>query len=50
MYPNNSLDYVGNFLWMMFGTPCEDFEVDEVVRKAERDIDVMIEPVCCFVF
>ena len=34
MYPNNSFDYVGNFMWMMFGNPCEDFEVDEVVRKA----------------
>ena len=34
MYPNNSLDYVGNFMRMMFGNPCEDFEVDEVVRKA----------------
>ncbi|HIG01793.1 MAG TPA: citrate synthase [Myxococcales bacterium] len=34
MYPNNNFDYVGNFMWMMFGNPCEDFEVDEVVRKA----------------
>jgi len=34
MYPNNSFDYVGNFMWMMFGNPCEDYEVDEVVRKA----------------
>ena len=34
MYPNNSFDYVGNFMWMMFGNPCEEYEVDEVVRKA----------------
>jgi citrate synthase len=34
MYPNNELDYVGNFLRMMFGTPCSEFEVDPVVRKA----------------
>jgi citrate synthase len=34
MYPNNKLDYVGNFLWMMFGNPCEEYEVDPVVRKA----------------
>ena len=34
MYPNNNFDYVGNFMWMMFGNPCEDYEVDEVVRKA----------------
>jgi citrate synthase len=34
MYPNNNFDYVGNFMWMMFGNPCEDYEIDEVVRKA----------------
>ena len=34
MYPNNNFDYVGNFMWMMFGNPCEEYEVDEVVRKA----------------
>ncbi len=34
LYPKNDLDYVGNFLRMMFGTPCEDFEVDPVVKKA----------------
>jgi citrate synthase len=34
MFPNNRHDYVGNFLWMMFGNPCEDFEIDETVRKA----------------
>lgn len=34
MYPNNNLDYVGNFLRLMFGNPCEDFEPDDTVRKA----------------
>ncbi len=34
LYPQNSLDYVGNFLRMMFGNPCEEFEVDPVVRNA----------------
>ena len=34
MYPNNSLDYVGNFLRMMFGNPCEEFELDETVQNA----------------
>ncbi|MBJ21406.1 MAG: citrate synthase [bacterium] len=34
LYPLNSLDYVGNFLRMMFGNPCEEFEVDPVVKKA----------------
>jgi citrate synthase len=34
MYPKNRLDYVSNFLYMMFGTPCEDFEVDPVLARA----------------
>lgn len=34
LYPSNELDYVGNFLRMMFGNPCEEFEVDPVVQKA----------------
>ena len=34
LYPMNSLDYVGNFLRMMFGNPCEEFEVDPVVKHA----------------
>jgi citrate synthase len=34
MYPRNNLDYVSNFLYMMFGNPCEDFEVDPVVERA----------------
>jgi citrate synthase len=39
MYPDNRLSYVGNFLHMMFATPCEAFEVDPVVRKA---IDLLL--------
>lgn len=34
MYPDNTKAYVGNFLRMMFGTPCEEFEIDPVVEKA----------------
>ncbi|HPG24337.1 MAG TPA: citrate synthase [Myxococcota bacterium] len=34
LYPKNDLDYVGNFLRMMFGTPCEEYEVDPVVKNA----------------
>jgi len=34
LYPQNSLDYVGNFLRMMFGNPCEEFEVDPIVKNA----------------
>src|SRR3990172_8496032 len=34
MYPKNDLDYPSNFLHMMFGTPCEEYEVDPVVARA----------------
>jgi citrate synthase len=34
MYPNNKLDYVDNFLHMMFGLPTEDYHVDPVVSDA----------------
>ncbi len=34
MYPENRLDYAGNFLRMAFATPCEAYEVDETVARA----------------
>ncbi len=34
LYPKNEFNYVANFMYMMFATPCEEYEVDEVVRKA----------------
>jgi len=34
MYPRNDLGYVANFLYMLFGTPCEHYEVDPVIKKA----------------
>jgi citrate synthase len=34
MYPKNSLSYAGNFLRMMFGTPCEEYESNPVLEKA----------------
>jgi citrate synthase len=34
MYPRNDLGYVGNFLYMLFGTPCEPYEIDPVIKKA----------------
>ncbi len=34
MYPQNDLSYTGNFLRMMFATPCEDYKVNEVVERA----------------
>ncbi len=33
-YPNNTLDYCGNFLKMMFGLPSEEYEIDPVVAQA----------------
>src|SRR5690606_14568330 len=34
MYPRNDLSYAENFLYMMFGTPCEDYKVNPVLAKA----------------
>ena len=34
MYPRNDLDYASNFLYMMFATPCEEYEVNPVIAKA----------------
>ncbi len=34
MYPRNDLDYAANFLYMMFGTPCETYEVNPVIARA----------------
>src|SRR5690606_16717634 len=31
LYPDNSLDYVGNFLRMTFGVPAEPYELDPVL-------------------
>jgi citrate synthase len=37
MYPKNSLSYVENFLYMMFGVPCEEYKPNPVlVRAMER--------------
>ena len=34
MYPRNELDYSENFLYMMFGNPCEEFKVNPVLANA----------------
>ncbi len=34
MYPQNNLSYTGNFLYMMFATPCEPYVVNPVIEKA----------------
>ena len=39
MYPSNKLNYASNFLRMMFGNPCEDYEVDPVLA---RTLDMLL--------
>jgi len=34
MYPRNSLSYAENFLYMMFGTPCEEYKPNPVLTRA----------------
>lgn len=34
MYPKNELSYAGNFLYMMFGTPCEEYVPNPVFVNA----------------
>jgi len=34
MYPKNSLSYTENFLYMMFGTPCEEYKPNPVISRA----------------
>ena len=41
MYPRNDLDYAGNFLQMMFGTPCEKYEVNPILANAMDKIFIL---------
>lgn len=34
VYPRNDLSYTGNFLHMMFSTPCEEYTVNPVLERA----------------
>ena len=34
IYPRNDLGYTANFMRMMFATPCEEYEVNEVLVRA----------------
>ena len=34
VYPRNELSYAGNFLYMTFGVPCEDYVVNPVLERA----------------
>jgi len=40
-YPRNDLSYAGNFLRMMFGTPCEDYKVNPVLERAMDRIFIL---------
>lgn len=41
MYPRNELSYAGNFLHMMFGTPCEEYVVSPVLERAMDRIFIL---------
>jgi citrate synthase len=41
MYPRNDLSYAGNFLQMMFGTPCEEYQVNPILERAMDRIFVL---------
>ena len=41
IYPRNDLRYSENFLYMMFATPCEDYQVNPVLAKAMARIFIL---------
>ena len=41
MYPRNDLNYAENFLHMMFGVPCEPYDVNPVLAKAMDRIFIL---------
>jgi citrate synthase len=41
IYPKNSLSYSANFMRMMFGTPCEEYEPNEVLVRAMDRIFIL---------
>jgi citrate synthase len=41
IYPKNDLSYSGNFMRMMFATPCEDYKVNEVLARAMERIFIL---------
>ncbi|BAH83341.1 citrate synthase [Candidatus Ishikawella capsulata] len=34
VYPRNNLSYAGNFLYMMFSTPCEQYVINPILERA----------------
>src|SRR3954468_20275058 len=41
MYPKNKLSYVENFLYMTFGTPCEEWKPNPVLTRAMERILIL---------
>jgi len=41
MYPRNDMGYAENFLRMMFGTPCDDYQVSPTLAKAMDKIFIL---------
>ncbi|XVN41038.1 MAG: citrate synthase [Rickettsia endosymbiont of Argas persicus] len=41
VYPDNSLDFTENFLYMMFATPCEQYKVNPVIKNALNKIFIL---------
>jgi citrate synthase len=41
MYPKNSLSYVENFLYMSFGTPCEEWKPNLVLTRAMERVLIL---------
>jgi citrate synthase len=41
MYPRNDLNYAENFLHMMFGTPCEDSQINPILANAMDRIFIL---------
>ena len=41
MYPRNSLSYVDNFLYMMFGTPCDEYKPNPVLSRAMERVLIL---------
>ncbi len=41
LYPQNRFNYVANFMYMAFANPCEEYEVDETIRKALHQLFIL---------
>lgn len=41
IYPRNDLSYSGNFLHMMFATPCENYKINPVLERAMDKILIL---------